>query len=92
MSVRISYFYTMKLAELTNFLERLAPLNYQEDYDNSGLIVGNANDESTQRDLYSARRRIRRRGSDGRELDRLSDVFFTTKVHALARSLKAAPK
>jgi dinuclear metal center YbgI/SA1388 family protein len=43
--VRISYFYTMKLAEITNFLESIAPLNYQEDYDNSGLIVGNTNDE-----------------------------------------------
>ncbi len=35
----------MKLAEITNFLESIAPLNYQEDYDNAGLIVGNANDE-----------------------------------------------
>ncbi|RZK53446.1 MAG: Nif3-like dinuclear metal center hexameric protein [Pedobacter sp.] len=35
----------MKLAEITNFLENIAPLNYQEDYDNAGLIVGNANDE-----------------------------------------------
>lgn len=35
----------MKLAQITNYLEQLAPLNYQEDYDNSGLIVGNANDE-----------------------------------------------
>ncbi|TKC03090.1 Nif3-like dinuclear metal center hexameric protein [Pedobacter cryotolerans] len=35
----------MKLAEITNFLEAIAPLNYQEDYDNSGLIVGNTNDE-----------------------------------------------
>ncbi|MES2446913.1 MAG: Nif3-like dinuclear metal center hexameric protein [Bacteroidota bacterium] len=35
----------MKLAEITNFLESIAPLNYQEDYDNSGLIVGNTNDE-----------------------------------------------
>lgn len=35
----------MKLALITNYLETLAPLNYQEDYDNSGLIVGNANDE-----------------------------------------------
>lgn len=30
----------MKLAELTAFLESYAPLSYQEDYDNSGLIVG----------------------------------------------------
>lgn len=35
----------MKLAEITNFLETIAPLNYQEDYDNSGLIVGNYADE-----------------------------------------------
>ncbi len=31
----------MKLSLLTNYLESLAPLAYQEDYDNSGLIVGN---------------------------------------------------
>jgi dinuclear metal center YbgI/SA1388 family protein len=37
----------MKLAEITNYLESIAPLNYQEDYDNSGLIVGNGNDEIT---------------------------------------------
>jgi dinuclear metal center YbgI/SA1388 family protein len=30
----------MKLAELTSYLESIAPLAYQEDYDNSGLIVG----------------------------------------------------
>src|ERR1700761_1067982 len=30
----------MKLSELTNYLESLAPLSLQEDYDNSGLIVG----------------------------------------------------
>lgn len=30
----------MKLAELTQYLESLAPLAYQESYDNSGLIVG----------------------------------------------------
>ncbi|MFD0940317.1 Nif3-like dinuclear metal center hexameric protein [Pedobacter boryungensis] len=35
----------MKLSEITNYLESIAPLNYQEDYDNSGLIVGHANDE-----------------------------------------------
>lgn len=37
----------MKLIEITNYLESIAPLNYQEDYDNSGLIVGNGNDEIT---------------------------------------------
>ena len=35
----------LKAAEITNYLESIAPLNYQEDYDNSGLIVGNASDE-----------------------------------------------
>jgi dinuclear metal center YbgI/SA1388 family protein len=35
----------MKLAELSNFLEELAPLSYQEDYDNSGLIVGSTDKE-----------------------------------------------
>jgi dinuclear metal center YbgI/SA1388 family protein len=30
----------MKLAQLTNYLETIAPLTYQESYDNSGLIVG----------------------------------------------------
>jgi putative NIF3 family GTP cyclohydrolase 1 type 2 len=39
----------MKLAEITSFLESLAPLNYQEDYDNSGLLIGNANDEVSAR-------------------------------------------
>jgi dinuclear metal center YbgI/SA1388 family protein len=38
----------MKLHELTSFLESIAPLAYQEDYDNSGLIVGNGNQEITQ--------------------------------------------
>ncbi|RYG12371.1 MAG: Nif3-like dinuclear metal center hexameric protein [Chitinophagaceae bacterium] len=37
----------MKLVEITNYLESIAPLNYQEDYDNAGLIVGNGNDEIT---------------------------------------------
>jgi dinuclear metal center YbgI/SA1388 family protein len=35
----------MKLFEITNFLEAFAPLNYQEDYDNSGLIIGSPDDE-----------------------------------------------
>src|SRR5471030_800529 len=38
----------MKLAELTNYLESLAPLAYQEDYDNSGLIVGSPEQEINQ--------------------------------------------
>ena len=35
----------MKIKEITRFLEGIAPLNYQESYDNCGLIVG---DENTQ--------------------------------------------
>ena len=35
----------MKIKELTDYLEEIAPLSYQESYDNSGLIVGNSNDE-----------------------------------------------
>lgn len=31
----------MKLSQLTTYLESIAPAAYQEDYDNSGLIVGN---------------------------------------------------
>jgi len=35
----------MKLSQLTAYLESLAPLSYQEDYDNAGLIVGNPEKE-----------------------------------------------
>ena len=38
----------MKLAELTTYLESLAPLSYQEDYDNAGLIVGRTDMEVSQ--------------------------------------------
>src|SRR5690606_34801012 len=38
----------MKLSEITSFLETFAPLSWQEDYDNSGLIVGNPNQEIDQ--------------------------------------------
>ena len=31
----------MKLKEITSYIESVAPLAYQEDYDNAGLIVGN---------------------------------------------------
>jgi len=37
----------MKLSELTSFLESIAPLSYQEDYDNSGLIIGHPETEIT---------------------------------------------
>ncbi len=33
----------MKIKELSQYLENIAPLNYQESYDNAGLIVGNGN-------------------------------------------------
>ena len=32
----------MTIKDLTNYLEIIAPLSYQESYDNAGLIVGNA--------------------------------------------------
>jgi dinuclear metal center YbgI/SA1388 family protein len=35
----------MKLSHLTAYLESLAPLAYQEDYDNAGLIVGSPDQE-----------------------------------------------
>jgi dinuclear metal center YbgI/SA1388 family protein len=38
----------MKLHELTSCLESIAPLAYQEDYDNSGLIVGSSDQEISQ--------------------------------------------
>lgn len=38
----------MKLVEITSFLESFAPLEWQEDYDNSGLIVGRPDQEINQ--------------------------------------------
>ncbi len=35
----------MKIKDITSYLEEIAPLRYQESYDNSGLIVGSPNDE-----------------------------------------------
>lgn len=37
----------MKIREITNYLESIAPLEYQESYDNAGLILGNPSDEIT---------------------------------------------
>ena len=37
----------MQIKALIDFLESIAPLSYQEDYDNSGLIVGNPQQEIT---------------------------------------------
>jgi len=35
----------MKIKEITNYLNSIAPLQLQESYDNAGLIVGNSNHE-----------------------------------------------
>ena len=35
----------MKIKEITSFLETIAPLNFQESYDNAGLIIGDAEQE-----------------------------------------------
>tara|TARA_R110002126_G_scaffold291243_2_gene451328 strand:+ start:12786 stop:13880 length:1095 start_codon:yes stop_codon:yes gene_type:complete len=35
----------MIIKDITNYLEKLAPLNYAEDFDNVGLLVGNFNTE-----------------------------------------------
>jgi dinuclear metal center YbgI/SA1388 family protein len=37
----------MKIKEILNILEEMAPLAYAEDFDNVGLLVGNQNDEAT---------------------------------------------
>lgn len=37
----------MKLHQITSYLEKTAPLSYQESYDNSGLLVGDRNKEVT---------------------------------------------
>lgn len=35
----------MKLIEIYNFLDKLSPFETQEIWDNSGLLLGNFNDE-----------------------------------------------
>ncbi len=37
----------MKISEITNYLESLVPLSFQESYDNAGLLVGDRNVEAT---------------------------------------------
>ncbi|MFY7739442.1 MAG: Nif3-like dinuclear metal center hexameric protein [Flavobacterium sp.] len=37
----------MKIKEILNILEEMAPLAYAEDFDNVGLLIGNQNDEAT---------------------------------------------
>src|SRR5690606_31141287 len=39
------YFCKMKIKDITTYLEEIAPLSYQESYDNAGLIVGDPNRE-----------------------------------------------
>ena len=39
----VLYFWKMEIKEITNYLESIAPLNYQESYDNTGLLVGDVN-------------------------------------------------
>lgn len=37
----------MTIKKITNYIEELAPLNYAEDFDNVGLLIGNYNTEVT---------------------------------------------
>src|SRR5690348_10861491 len=37
--------FLMLIKDITSFLETIAPLSYQESYDNAGLITGNGNTE-----------------------------------------------
>ena len=37
----------MKVKDITQYLSNIAPLQYQENYDNAGLIVGDSNMELT---------------------------------------------
>ena len=37
----------MNIKDVTNYLEKLAPLSYAEDFDNVGLLVGNYNTKAT---------------------------------------------
>lgn len=37
----------MKISDITKYLENIAPLSYQENYDNSGLIIGDKNENVT---------------------------------------------
>ena len=38
----------MKVKDICNAIESIAPVSYQEDYDNAGLIIGNPQQEVTQ--------------------------------------------
>ena len=37
----------MKINEVIKSLEKIAPVNLQESYDNAGLLIGNSEDECT---------------------------------------------
>ena len=37
----------MKIRDITTCIEEIAPLNYAEDFDNVGLLIGNYNTEVT---------------------------------------------
>jgi dinuclear metal center YbgI/SA1388 family protein len=45
--MELLYICQMKISEITDYLESLAPLSSQESYDNSGLIVGDHSTEIT---------------------------------------------
>jgi dinuclear metal center YbgI/SA1388 family protein len=56
----------MKIAEVIQLLEKIAPLSYQENYDNAGLLTGDANQactgilctlDATEAVMHEARRR-----------------------------------
>jgi dinuclear metal center YbgI/SA1388 family protein len=41
------HYFNMKINDITRAIEKIAPLKYQEEYDNSGLIIGHPEDEVT---------------------------------------------
>ena len=45
MTSKSLHLFSMKIGEITDFLESVAPLSLQEDYDNAGLLVGRRDTE-----------------------------------------------
>ena len=45
LSLNILFFHKMTVKDITRILEEFAPLPYAEDFDNVGLLVGNATNE-----------------------------------------------
>ena len=41
----LKYALDMKVKDVTNYLETIAPLQLQEEYDNAGLIIGNGDNQ-----------------------------------------------